>query len=371
MRVAAMIKNLVSSLVVFLSFFVLKAQNDSIFHNNAWRTFILHLPQNYSPQEEYPLVLNFHGLGSNALEQQLYSEFDAVADANGFIVAYPDGINNQWSLLNEDDILFVANLVDSLRASYSINDCLFSMGMSMGGFLSYLLACESVHPITAIACVTGNMIEFYQAGCSSDPGLPVLHFHGTNDDVVSYEGDFGMTPVEETVLWWAQRNQCSIPAEITALEDFDSNDESSVEEFYYGDGISGSEVILYKVINGGHSWPGALPIPGLGVTNQDIDASTIIGEFFTRHCELSTGVVPVSQFTEPHIWPNPSRGRVNIAGTDLIRLEVRDLQGNLLLADDLPPGGKAVTLADLPAGMYFALILTSHGPTTFRILLQP
>lgn len=359
-----------SLLAVIFSLASLQAQNDSILHNNVWRTFILHLPESYSPEQEYPLVLNFHGLGSNALDQQLYSAFDAVADANGFIVAYPNGINNQWSLLNDDDILFVADLVDSLRTAYSINDCLFSMGMSMGGFLSYLLACESVHPITAIASVTGNMIEFYQAGCGSDPGLPVLHFHGTDDDVVSYEGDFGMTPVEETVLWWAQRNQCTIPPQVTPMEDFDPNDQSTAEEIYYGNGINGSEVVLYKIINGGHSWPGAIPIPDLGVTNQDIDASVIIGEFFTRHCGLATGVEDAHFTHVSGIWPNPSQGPFYIDGPDLSYVEIRDVRGSLIGVKDLSSGVRMFDLSYLPSGLYFAVVYGPFGSRTVRILVE-
>jgi polyhydroxybutyrate depolymerase len=366
-----MSRSLLLAVALNCFFSSLFSQSDSILHNNIWRKFILHLPQNYSSEQEYPLVLNFHGLGSSAFEQQLYSNFDAVADANGFVVAYPDGINNQWSLLNNDDVFFVADLVDSLRASYSINECLFSMGMSMGGFLSYLLACESVHPITAMACVTGNMIEFYQAGCSSQPGLPVLHFHGTNDDVVSYGGDFGMTSVEETVLWWAQRNQCTMPAVITPMENFDVNDQSTVDEFYYGDGINGSEVILYKINNGGHSWPGAIPIPDLGVTNQDIDASAIIGDFFVRHCELETSVDPVPATFTPRIWPNPSEGHVYIDGTDLRRIEVRDLGGKLLLSEELNPGGGWIDLSELPAGIYVAVVFGFHGSAIHRVVLKP
>ena len=38
------------------------------------------------------MVLNLHGYTSNALQQEAYSEMNAVADVERFVVVYPDGV---------------------------------------------------------------------------------------------------------------------------------------------------------------------------------------------------------------------------------------------------------------------------------------
>src|SRR6185295_8276969 len=132
------------------------AQVDSIYHEGGYRTFILHLPVTYNSLNSYPLILNFHGFGSNALEQELYTGFDAIADTAGFIVVYPQGINNAWNISTgfPDDVDFTSALIDSLKQDYSVDSlCVYATGMSMGGFMSYVLGCELSDKIAAIAPV--------------------------------------------------------------------------------------------------------------------------------------------------------------------------------------------------------------------------
>ncbi|NMD03070.1 MAG: phospholipase, partial [Bacteroidales bacterium] len=48
----------------------------------------------------------------------------------------------------------------------------------------------------------------------------------------------------------------------------------------------GTEVILYAVEGGGHTWPGGfqyLPAWIIGKTSRDIDANEVIWAFFKRH----------------------------------------------------------------------------------------
>jgi polyhydroxybutyrate depolymerase len=52
----------------------------------------VHVPSSYRGSSKVPLVLNMHGSGSTAQDQELFTGMDATADANGFIVAYPQGL---------------------------------------------------------------------------------------------------------------------------------------------------------------------------------------------------------------------------------------------------------------------------------------
>ncbi|MDQ3017216.1 MAG: hypothetical protein M3R25_10935, partial [Bacteroidota bacterium] len=243
------------------------AQVDSIYDQGTYRTFITYIPEGYSPENEYPLVLNLHGLGSNAIEQYLYSQFHLVANAKDFIVVYPDAISNSWDLFGSTDVEFLTNLIDTIRNRYSINDCLFSMGMSQGGFLSYKLTCELPYEIAAIASVTGNMITPWQSSCAGTDPTPVMQFHGTADPTVPYNGTFGIPPIEETISWWVDENDCNTTPDQISFPDINPNDGSTAEEFRYGMCAENSEVVFYKITGGGHTWPGAIAIPAFGSTN--------------------------------------------------------------------------------------------------------
>lgn len=261
------------------------AQADSILVNGIYRNFILHLPQGYSTARRYPLVLNLHGLNSNALEQEAYTRYDAIADTAGFIVAYPNAVNESWDLAGTSDVIFLSRLADSLQAKYSTNNCLFSTGMSMGGFMTYKLACNLSSRLTAIAVVAGNMPVTLQNNCAVASGLPVMHFHGTADPIVSYTGSLGIPPVETTVNWWVTKNKCSTTATVTTLPNISTTDNSYAEQYDYPNGSNGSMVTFYKIYNGGHTWPsGIIDIPSFGNTNRDVDASLASWLFFSRFC---------------------------------------------------------------------------------------
>ena len=168
------------------------AQLDSIYDQGNYRTYIVHLPPNYTVAQQYPLVLNLHGLNSNAAQQQSYSQMDAIADTAAFIVVYPNGLNNSWQINGTSDVDFLTHLVDSLRHDFSIGNCLFATGMSDGGFMTYKLACSLGSQLKAIGVVSGNMSNALQNNCAVTAGLPLLHIHGTADPLVNYNGTFGI-----------------------------------------------------------------------------------------------------------------------------------------------------------------------------------
>jgi polyhydroxybutyrate depolymerase len=247
-----------------------------------------------------------HGLGSNAFEQELYSQFDVIADVQDFIVVYPNAISSNWALFDDSDMNFLDHLIDTVRERYSVNECLFFMGMSQGGFMSYKLACEYTGDIKAIASVTGNMTTFLQATCQGPSGIPLMQFHGTADATVPYNGTFGIPPIENTIDFWVEKNECSPVAQFEELPDTHPEDNCTASSYLYDGGIQESKVVFYKIENGGHSWPGAFPIASLGNTNQDINASVLIGEFFKSYCESPSAVRPKEMENPISIYPNPA-----------------------------------------------------------------
>ena len=171
--------------------------------------------------------------------------------------------------------------------------------------MTYKLACALPKPLTAIAVVSGNMSQVLENTCVVANGLPVMHFHGTADPIVSYNGTVGIPPVDTTIHWWVNKNNCNPTPAFTTIPNTHTDDSSTVEKYYYSGGKNGSEVTFYKIINGGHTWPGSIPVPPLGNTNEDINASALMGSFFRSFCPSSVGIKEATERNPSSIFPNP------------------------------------------------------------------
>src|SRR5262249_29767014 len=108
--------------------------------------------------------------------------------------------------------------------------------------------------------------------------ISILHFHGTSDPIVSYTGNAGLMfpPVPDMIAGWAMRDNCQTPPAQT----FQHGDATCVS---YPNCAAGAEIILCTVDMGGHTWPGGYPVPSLGKTSTDIDATSVMWDFFSRH----------------------------------------------------------------------------------------
>ncbi len=346
------------------------AQLDSIFDQGVFRTFIIHTPAGYNGDNQYPVVFNLHGLNSNAAQEEIYSQFDVTADAQQMIVVYPNAINQSWAIGNTTDVDFISHLADTIRTRYSCNDCLFFTGISDGGFMTYKLACALSKPITAIAVVSGNMSQFLENNCVIANGIPVMHFHGTADPLVNYNGTLGIPPVETTIQWWVTQDNCNPTPVFTAIPDIHMDDGCTVERYEYPDGNNGSEVIFYKIINGGHTWPGAIPVPPLGNTNQDIEASTLIGEFFHGFCSSATAMKQLNSENSISIFPNPVNQilTVQLPG-EVFDISLYDYLGRNIYRKETTSNKAEINCTDLCGGVYFLFIKDGSKSYARKIMI--
>ena len=262
--------------------------NNSIIHDNLQRDYIIHIPSGYNVNDPIPLVLCFHGYGGSANSIMSYSSFNNISDTAGFIVIYPQGTllqgNSHWNVggwtsgSNVDDVGFINSLLDSLSNQYNIdNTRVYSTGMSNGGYMSFLLACQLSDRIAAIASVTGSMtIQTYNS-CNPQHPTPILQMHGTYDQIVPYLGNPSWTKSIDNVLeYWVDYNNCKPSPSIVSLPDINTFDNSTVERFTWGNGENLVSTEHLKVIGGGHNWFG---VSG----NMDINSSFEIWEFFSKY----------------------------------------------------------------------------------------
>ncbi|MHA1280722.1 MAG: alpha/beta hydrolase family esterase [Candidatus Helarchaeota archaeon] len=254
------------------------------------RFYFVYLPKNYSNSREFPLVIYLHSYGGSAFGEFDYVMLHQVADINNFVMVFPSAKYNWNSGIGDlsaydppdiDDVGFIKELIGYLSKIYSIDlERVYATGYSNGGFMAYKLACQLSDQIAAIASVSGSLSESTIENCDPKRPFPILHFHGTRDAYIPLEGMPGSLSVEETLNYWIEFNKCNEFAS-EKVADSDLSDNSSVELHTYKDCSVGSKIVFYKVIDGGHTWPGAgdAGYPA-GNTNQDINASLVIWNFF-------------------------------------------------------------------------------------------
>jgi len=244
------------------------------------RRYLLHVPPSL-PAGPAPLVLAFHGLNSNAAQQEALSGLSAAADAAGFVVAYPEGLGRpeRWYIgPREDgaaDIAFARALVADVSGIHAIDPRrVYATGISNGAQMSYRLACVAPDLVAAIAPVAGGYFAY--GDCKTARPVPVVAFHGTADRLLPYGGHPPlMLPVHDWAMSWAARNGCaSGPVVVYAKAEVKAEQWSTCRY--------GADVVLYIIDGKGHSWPGSTLMPAL-ITSRTISATGIMWDFFAAH----------------------------------------------------------------------------------------
>jgi polyhydroxybutyrate depolymerase len=348
----------------------------TIQHDGLTRTYRIYVPNSYTGQENVPLLFNLHGYTSNAQEQEFYGDFRPIADTANFILIHPQGTldasnNMHWDAFNVsgvDDIGFISRLIDTLASNYAIDlNRVYSVGMSNGGYMSYELACELGHKITAVGSVTGSMAINRPLTCNPIKPTPIIQIHGTQDPTVPYNGNATSTSIPNLINYWVGHNNCNATPTVTQVPDSDPTDFSTVEHSLYTNGDNNTTVSLFKVINGGHTWPGA-PIT-IGVTNQDINASVEIWKFFQAYdTETLLSLAEQAINTALKVYPNPSSGAINIESDDQINtIAVFDLSGKKIYEIQVDSNSHILPLNE--KGVYFLHIHTIQGVIKQKVVV--
>lgn len=351
---------------------------ETLEHDGITRSYRLHLPPNFDPQESLPLVFNLHGFTSNAFQQEAYSEMNLVADTARFIVCYPNGVGQAWNVgwsfgSTADDIGFISAMIDEFAENYNINtDRVYSCGMSNGGFMSYHLACNLSERIAAVASVTGSMVPGSIEECAPVISRPIMEIHGTADATVPYGGSANIAlPIEAVVDHWVTTNDCLIVSDTTDYPDINTGDNSTASRIDYSDCEGDKMVSFIKVFNGAHTWPGA-SITFIGTTNQDFNASSTIWNFFNRFSlDETTSVDSTIDNIELALYPNPTSDVLNLKIMDNenvigfpLAYQIMGMNGQIHQHDMMRANTSSIDIRKLPTGVYF-LELENQKPLKF------
>jgi polyhydroxybutyrate depolymerase len=264
------------------------------------RTVIVHVPRGYVGSARVALVLNMHGSASTAAEQEGFTGMDATADADDFIVAYPqalipDGSGFDWNVPGvpliggravpagaANDVAFLTGLAGVLEGRYCVNPArVYATGFSGGARMASQLACDSAGVFAAVAPVSGLRRP---TPCPASRPVAVLAFHGTADPIDPYGGHgepYWTYSVQQAQAYWASQDGCS-PKPATTKPGH------GVTLTTYAGCHGGVVVELYSVGGEGHEWPGGPLLPAaytsvLGPQSNAVDADAVIWSFFAAH----------------------------------------------------------------------------------------
>jgi polyhydroxybutyrate depolymerase len=248
------------------------------------RTYVLTVPSGLP--EHSPLVVMMHGGFGTGIQAERSYGWRELAASEGFVVAYPDGLDRAWNAggccgaparQEIDDVAFITAMVAQIGESVPLDKSrIFATGMSNGAMMSFRMACDT-SIFAAVAPVAGTIVD----ACDSPERASVLQIHGLADASVPFDGSPGTgvanvdgMPIPDVIALWQTVDDCTAP--VVAL---DGPVTTSIATC-----AAGRAVELITVDGAGHQWPGSEqireaadpPFPGL-------DATATIWAFFLAH----------------------------------------------------------------------------------------
>jgi polyhydroxybutyrate depolymerase len=292
-------------------------RQETLMHDDVERTFSFYAP-NTLESKSVPIVFLLHGGGGNiesTWEQEYGRNFREIADQDGFMLVLPQGredpgnpgehhwndcrtdISNADVNSKLDDVGFINAIIDMLMNRFEIDlNRVYVTGASNGGMMSYRLAMELGQRFAAVGAVIANMPDPSECAQPEQP-VSMLIMNGTDDPLMNYEGGCianttcrrgNVSSTDDAVQFWVSHNQTNADAVVEALPDRVNLDRSTVTKFMYSGGLKNTEVVLFRINNGGHTVPGDEPLGLLarrvvGEKNRDINGPEEIWNFFQQH----------------------------------------------------------------------------------------
>ena len=232
---------------------------ETLSHDGELREFLVYVPSSYDGSEAVPLLFNFHGYGGTAQDFMAWTDMQALADTENFILVYPQGAlldgSPHWNSAlmggdnksTTDDLGFFEAMLDEIAASYHVDlDRVYTSGYSNGAFFSYALACYRSELVAAVASVSGTMMGGQLDSCDPSHPTAMINIHGTDDGVVQYTGSPGYPAIDAVMRFWIDFNGTNLTP-ITATD-------GVIESSIYTGGAGNTELAHYKVNGGEHVW---------------------------------------------------------------------------------------------------------------------
>ena len=216
------------------------------------RSYDVVLPHGFSPERSYPVVVGFGGWKHTSRQTRDYENLESQFP--GAIVVYGQGVNNAWggapyaATSVDDDVAYTRAVLDDVASRYHADTSrTVAAGLSNGGGMAAALACHAPEMVDAVATVAGAFYSPTVTGCGSG-AVPVLLMHGTNDDIVGYDGGFrhgaSFEAVKDVFGTLGRKNGCvMLPRESR------TGNVTTIEPLHCD-----TETRLQRIEGGGHTW---------------------------------------------------------------------------------------------------------------------
>lgn len=280
------------------------------------RTYSFYVPTTYDATTETPVIILLHGRFGTGAGTASHVSMNDLAEEEGFIGIYPDGLNNErsgaprdngWNYLNGvpyfpgadiyDDVQFLSDVIDDLSQDLNIDrNRLYVTGLSNGGFMVQRLACEVPELFAGYASVAGAGYGGLETVCEGDAPVNMLIMHGTHDNNILWNGNVQQLPngqefyatwsIPQTMEFWAKKLECTGQSSREDVHVPQSPSDTGLSIFHATGCKGDGELALYAIIYGGHNWPGidgGIPSQIAGQVNLDVDATQVIWDFFASH----------------------------------------------------------------------------------------
>ena len=243
--------------------------------NGSVRKYIGYLPNNLGDYR--PLLISCHGMNQDAAYQKNMLSIESVADTAKFLTIFPEGIDKSWDISGDRDIKFVLSIIDEMEKKYKIDrNFVYLSGFSMGGMFTYHAMNQIADKIAAFAPISGYPMWGTTANANVRP-IPIIHTHGTSDDVVAFSG------VQGALNAWIKHNSCPTTAKVEKRY----RNAAHITRHTWGPGKNGVEVVLMEMADKGH-W----------ISNDNgVKTGDEIWRFCKRYCLVDKN--PKVNFTSP------------------------------------------------------------------------
>jgi len=272
------------------------------------RSYRVHIPADYRPAEPLPLVVVVHGAFSTSAAMEEETGFSALADKEGFVVVYPDGIGilgllQHWNAGHccgkaaaddIDDVGFLADVIEHVKEYAAIDaNRVYMVGFSNGAMLTHRFAAErpellaGAAPLAgAIGSVTGSDESVWRIPAAHS-ALPIIMFHGLQDETIPYDqagrenaaGARRYASVSDSSRYWSSHNNCS------RHDRSDTPTTAAITVDTWSGCDENVTVQLITLNDWGHRWPGRYFTEKAGPRNPlyGFDAAQLIWSFFQQH----------------------------------------------------------------------------------------
>jgi len=270
-------------------------------HADRKRTFRTYVGRSQGKPMALLFVLHGGGGSGSSMELLTAGRFNRIADREGVIVVYPDGIDRHWNdgrelpdtaaRENVDDVGFMLVLIEDLARGHALDrGRIFATGISNGGFMSFRLACDAADTIAAVAPVTAALSEQLGPRCKPARPVAVAILNGTEDPLVPWPGgSIKVLGTTRGVAWstlrtfdrWLELDECRERGVDSRL-DRDPDDRTAVVVHHGRACRDGVEVRLYEIQGGGHTWPSGAEYARawlVGRVSREVDATEEIWKF--------------------------------------------------------------------------------------------